>query len=542
MKSTQICTIALAAVLMAAPQGPSDGTLNGSWTIEGRVLLGNQPVPEATVLPQWGYAAVRSDQNGHYVLKGATPGNYIIYATKEHAGTSQTRSISVLPGSKTTSIDLTLDNSVAVSGKVLDSDGDALSGIGVVALVRTFRNGGLRFELKGHTATSDSGEFRIEDLAEGRYYLLATWASTARGLEPRPRTNPASVREPLVATVVNAFYPNADSFEGAVPLKLDTGEQRGGVNIVLNKVPTGCVFATVAQPPEVPQGGQRGTVSFQICQAIGDSYPTMAVGRIPVNQPTEVCGLPQASYRVFAVTQNQDPVTDGKKLKVNNFVRADFILGKRDVDLGTLYPEAGLPINGVIAWEGDHDQNALPAGISVALDQQGRPVYPGEVRISHPQADGRFLFESVLVDDYHLLVSGLPEGTYVKQADQRGRDVLRELVHPGNGDVHIAIAPDGAIISGQTVDADQKAVNDVTVILASEDHQPVQARQSDQNGHFRFASGVAPGKYRLAALAGLSEGEAYDPAIITNNLTGAIELELSPGATKNLNLMVRSAQ
>ena len=148
----------------------------------------------------------------------------------------------------------------------------------------------------------------------------------------------------------------------------------------------------------------------------------------------------------------------------------------------------------------------------------------------------------MLVDDYYLHVSGLPGGAYVKQADQRGRDALRELVRPGNGDLHITIATDGAVISGQTVDADQKPVNDAIVILTSEDRRTVLTRQSDQNGQFGFASGVAPGKYQLMALAGLSEGEEYDPGTITNNLTGATELELSPGATKNLNLTVRRAQ
>lgn len=513
------------------------------WTIEGDVFLGDHRVAQATVWPRGTeqLRAVDTDDKGHYVLTGSAPGTYAVYATKEHSGASRTRSVNVLPGTKTNSIDLHLDNTIAISGKVFDSDGTPLAAISVTALAKTFRDGVVRFDPKGNTTTNKAGEYTIDDLPEGRFYVSASQTSTVQSLKPRKRTNPGHEREPVAATMLKALYPNAESIEEATPVRLATGEHRSGVDIVLSKTLTVCLYATVA---DVPEAGPHGSATFQVFQAMGEMFPSVASGQVPLGDEIEVCGVPSGSYRVIATSANQDPVTDMRTFKTTGFVRTEVILGKRDVDLKTLYPQPGIGVRGVVMMRAnrDEDRPPIPPGISVALDQQGRPIYGGEDRIRRPGDDGQFLFDTVLPDDYRLRVSGLPSGYYVHDADQQGRDALRETVRPGRGDLHITLAPDGAIISGQTVDSDHQPVADAIVILANDEGRPLLTRQSDQNGQFQFISGIAPGKYRLLALVGLFEGEEQDAGVIGRNLSSAVKLDLASGAKQNLELIVRRMQ
>lgn len=533
-------SVAVVAALLAYQRVQQDGEVQKMWTVEGDVSVGSEPSAEATIWPRGAesLSAVKTDDNGHYILKGTIPGNYALYATKEKSGTSQIRSVNVLAGSRTSGIDFRLDNSIAISGNVFDSEGAPLVGVNVTALVKSFRNGVLRFEQKGHTGTNNSGGYRIADLAKGQYYLLASRALASGAPKPRKRPPPSAPdaeRPFVVATMLNSFHVNSDSVDGATPVRVSTGEQRSGVDIILNKVNTFCVYATVA---EVPGAGAHQSAAFQIYQMMGESFPTIASGKVILGEEIELCGIPPGFYKVVATTGNQDPVTDVQNYKTTGFTETEFVVSKREVDLKTLFPRPGIPIGGIVKLDGRRDDQPLPTGLSVILDQQARPIYAGEDRLRRPNDIGEFLFESVLVDDYRLRVTGLPNGHYIREATQNGRDALRESVSPGRGDIRIVIAPDGPTVGGQTVDAENQPVSDAIVILMSDDQKFAVTQQSDQKGQFQFSSGVAPGKYRLLALTGVFEGEEQSPDVVGANLRYAADLDLSPQTTKTINILV----
>ena len=534
-------TIALSVLIvttLSAFQTPTDAT-RGMWTIEGDVLVGSEPVADAMVTSrgpakgEW----VKTDEHGHYVFNGSAPGSYTISASKEGQGTAKDRSVGVIAGAKIHGIDLQLDGRATISGRVFDSDGAPLPA-GVVGLYSgTTIDGHWRLAYKGYTEISPSGEFELSDLKEGRYYIQAS-----RPLTADTRFHKYESKGPghaaVYGTMLTAFFPNADSIDSASPVNVKAGEQRHGVDISLKKVGTFCVTATVA---DVPGSPPHQTAGLAIYQVVGNFFPTVAGGLVAVGEKVEVCDIPTGAYRIIVGTvivsiASQDP--DAKTYKATGFDRTEFTVEKRDVDLKTLYVQPTVPLHGNIGIEGKSADRPFPEGINIALEQQGRPIYAGESRSARVDDHGEFLFEYAAVDNDLLHVTGLPAGYYVREALQEGRDVFRDTVNPAHGDLHVTIAPDGVVVTGQTVNSDNQPVNDAMVVLVGADDQ-LFTRQSDQNGKFSFDSGIAPGKYRLISLTGLYEGEERDPVVIGSNLSHAVELDLSPHASVSKSIVTR---
>ncbi len=96
-------------------------------------------------------------------------------------------------------------------------------------------------------------------------------------------------------------------------------------------------------------------------------------------------------------------------------------------------------------------------------------------------------------------------------------------------------------MSGQTVGDDSQPVRDALVFLAPKDGERFLKRQSDQDGHFEFTSGIGPGEYRLMALAGLLDGEDEDSTVVLGRLSQATEISLDPNAKLSVVLPVHNA-
>ncbi|PYX89808.1 MAG: hypothetical protein DMG67_14245, partial [Acidobacteria bacterium] len=66
-----------------------------------------------------------------------------------------------------------------IAGRVLDADGDAVSGATISAIRVFFANGKRQIERLSRMRSNDLGDYRLYDLPPGRYYLAAAIASSA---------------------------------------------------------------------------------------------------------------------------------------------------------------------------------------------------------------------------------------------------------------------------------------------------------------------------------------------------------------------------
>ena len=517
------------AVLMPAQQKSQP------WTVEGDVTSDQGPIQGATILSD-GPERIESastDAKGHYTLKGLRPGNFSIRAAKDGFGDAKPRSISVLPALQADHVDFQLTKGAVISGRVLDGEKNPLPGVMVVALVNAFHDGKRSFVVGGNATTDDLGEYRILDLGEQQYYVEVV----PEVLHPHKRPTAVAGEKPKQTQrqglVRNIFYPNVPTPTGASPIFLHWGEQREAVDLVLNRIGTFCISATVV--PAANDGSSPNAALF-LREVMPEWGASVARGKVKLGEEFEICGVPPGSYRIEADTWTE---VNSATFKLTGWVEMDFAISKADVELGTLHIVPPMTLQGKVTIEGARAEDPIPDGLVVSLDRNHRPNFYGENLKQPVRASGEFALENLLVHDYILHLSGLPKGYYLKEASQQGHDVLHDLVWPGRGELRVVLGADGPMISGNTVDKDNQPVHDAIVILASKDGPPVLlSQQADQDGRFQFNSGLPPGDYKLAALTGLVDGEAQDPEFVKTNFSDATELTLASKGSQSVSLTV----
>ncbi|MBI5281487.1 MAG: carboxypeptidase regulatory-like domain-containing protein [Candidatus Solibacter usitatus] len=474
-----------------------------------------------------------TDSAGHYQIRGSLPGNYRLTVEKDGTGGARPRSVNVLPGSHHQHVDIELLPEAILSGKVLDAEKRPVANSAVGAWVKSSKNGHVAFLQRGFSSSDDTGSYRIAELGEGHYYLIAL-AEPLRPRKRQPASENAAEAKPRIGPQRFSFYPNTTSWESSVSFGVGFGEQREGLDLVLGKTPTYCVFATVS--PVAGQAASAQSANLVIYVPIGASFVQVAQGSIRQGEELEVCGLPPGAYSAVAKT------FDAATKKATAFAKVEFVIVKRDVDLGTLHPIPGATLSGSIAVKDSSRESSLPSGIIVTLDLKSRPIAYGENRTGRVAESGHFSVEGAFVDDYGLIVSGLPDGYYVHQALQQGRDAWRGTVRPDGGDLQVVLGADGPVVSGQATDRKNQPVEDAIVALVPEGQEFGLVQQCDQRGQFRFSSGVRPGSYRIIALSGLLAGEEQNPDAIRAHLVHASTVDLAPRQQAVLAVTVRAAR
>ena len=160
--------------------------------IEGRTVnaMTGEPIQRASVtLAGSGANAVgrstKSDGDGRFLIENVRPGVYRLtaekvgflwqaYGARSTVGSAPPLNLS--PGQTLKGVEMKLTPQGVILGRVLDDEGDPLPRTSVIA----YRLGGLgtaqqsRQQIGGQAATNDIGDYRLANLAPGRYVLVAT--------------------------------------------------------------------------------------------------------------------------------------------------------------------------------------------------------------------------------------------------------------------------------------------------------------------------------------------------------------------------------
>jgi len=468
---------------------------------------------------------VTTDAKGYYKVTGVVPGQYFIQASKPGVGWAKARSVTVLAGTRIDRLDFRLAREAVISGRVLEKDKTPLQGADVLVVMKTLRSG--RFELRerAFTKTDDRGGYRISGLSEGAYYIqvLPQQLRVRASARSAPAVRQGGSWNGIPMTV---FYPGALSFSGAEPVRLHAGERREGVDITFERTPTYCITVTIAVPSAL-------TIYYPFSDA--PARP-VASGAVLAGQPSEVCGLPSGSYRGVAT------IFDRESKMMTGFVKTDFTIGRKDVELGVLQPAPATPVRGKITVQDARAEDALPEGIELYLGRHGRPLYNGEATGVSVKGSGEFELPNAFPDEYALALKGLPQGYYLREAAQDGRDIRRGPIRGGGGELRIVLASDGATIGGSVVDKEQRPLPDMPVFLLPKTGDEVFSGQSDLSGRFRFSTGVAPGEYRIFALSGVLDGEELDDDFLRLNAAGAVEVVVAARSSRMVVVEVRAVR
>lgn len=223
-----------AAALVADAQLPRELPVFGtdSLIIRGRVVadISGDPLPNARVEinPAAEHArVVLTDGEGHFVFVPERPGRYSLSAAKSGYARAQVSALR-----EPQDVEIRLPRGAAISGRVLDEFGDAVSQVRVTAEVQAptrlliARPGGVPIALStvATAETDDRGEYRLSGLSAG---------AVAVGVTVAPPVTLILAGAIRPAGMTKIYYPGALSVFEARFITVRPGDEQSGIDLVV---------------------------------------------------------------------------------------------------------------------------------------------------------------------------------------------------------------------------------------------------------------------------------------------------------------------
>jgi len=499
---------------VAFAQTPDRGVISGG-VVEAS---NNEPVRKAIVTLTWqgtprSWATSRTDSSGQFKFEGLPPGKYDLRATKPGEGTAIYGATSVRElgelitlkdGETRAGLKVRFLHSATISGRALDPHGDPAIAVSVT-LLKADRYLGERVLLPySGASTNDRGEYRLDDIAPGRYYLRA-----------RQRYG-FGIAEPLV----QQFLGGAWEWKDSAILNINGGENLTGVDFHMTSEPPVLVHGRVTGLPDT--GHNAEAIAIMLWQTNEDGEGYMGIP-YTVKAPDYAFSfdLTPGRYRIDASAQ-----IEGKSWTATQLI--DAFRASGDVILALA---AARDVKGTLRIEG---LGGPPAG-SFHIRLAHRGIGPS---ISAPvAADGTFTLAQVSPgDEWVMNINPLPPGAFLKVARLGNQDIRFARMHisPGSEDaVSIVISMNTAQVHGE-VDAGSGDSRRAGILLAPTGPYSTLIRfyyvaTTDGSGKFELKD-IAPGKYKIFALEKLEPAEFRTPEAASQLDPLGEEIDLAEGA------------
>jgi protocatechuate 3,4-dioxygenase beta subunit len=559
------------AVAQNTPSSPPTGAATAEpglkIRVEGTILsLNGDTVRKATVRlqgtatqpgqPPTSYVET-TDNGGKFAFDEVAPGRYTLSAEKPgfvttrygaRSNTSPGTQLVLAAGMEMKDVAIKMTPQGVIAGKVLDQDGDPVVGAQIQAMRSVYSGARKQLQPNGAATTNDLGEYRLSNLAPGRYYIVA---SDRRQLLVGPQERPGRAGEVEVGSITT-YYPNGTDASNAVLIDVAAGGEMRGIDIRLLK---GKVYTVRGKAVSTSSLPSPAMVSFRRRDDNSGLPPVLTGGSTSQLRPDGTFEfrniLPGTYVLQFA------PVNINGNSPANLTGRVEVTVNDANIDGLVLPLGPGPEIAGTLKLE-DGDISALlrPAQNSSAVAVAGNAVFalPGRLGIilASPESgastaqvkeDGTFRFNTVGTARYSLNVISLPPGTYLKSARYGGQDVTHALIDTTSGTggtLDLVLSSKAADIAGSVQNDKGDALAGVIVTLwpKTPDASPsggARPANTDQNGGFKF-QGLAPGEYYVAAWEELEPGLAASPDFLSHFTSEASTVKLAEGGHETRDL------
>ena len=534
-----------------------------------------------------------SDDRGAFSFEGVPAGRFELQAFKpgylrasygasrpNRAGTP----IVVSEGQTVADLTMTMARGGVITGVVRDARGRPLPGVNVRVLKLGYHPvTGERTLASQSTAsmsmTDDRGEYRAFSLPPGGYLVLVpgptpgpsgfsgeneirplTADDVRRAMQIAQSRGPAApiaapaaggTKEarpaPVRVNYAPVFHPGVTNISAAATIALGVSEERTGVDVTVDLVPTATISGRISSPSgDLPQG-----LWIQIVPAGADASMLAGAGlrgtsaQLNADGTYVAAGVPPGAYTIKAGTSlgggRGKPVPDGQTM----WAAADVQVGGQDLEIPlTLQP--GVPINGRVVFEGSPPTPAELQTLSfslVALGSGGTALWTGGGRVG---AEGRFSFASVTPNLYQFVprwsMPAADEKWTLKASTAKGRDAFESplRIDPGQPvEWTVTFTDKPAVLTGALQDRGGRAATDYYVVVFSSDRthwtpgsRRVRMTRPATDGAF-VARGLPAGEYFVAALTDLEPGEWNDPALLSQLAAAGVKVTLRDGETTN---------
>lgn len=583
MKTRWLVLLTAAVLLVQVPQKVSGQTAPESAAarclIEGRVVSAatGEPLKKvAIILATTGRGRGRStttNDQGQFSFRSLDPGGYRLIAVRTgyvrqaygdrtpgpYVGGGGTV-LNLRVGQEMKDILFRLVPAGAITGRVVDEDGEPLMEVQIQALRWNYVRGRRQLTPAGGAHTNDRGEYRIYNISPGRYYLCATYeGGYVGGYMSVTSGDDVSASEQGYAPV---FYPGIADPSQAAAVELRGGEDVSGINFMLVPQHTvhvsGRVFnAVTGQPARAVHVTVMGRSLTMRAWLSGDHDTTSDDqgmfhfrGILPGSYIVEAQWDGGPGQGPGTVITNDNGQRTVQYSRTHYSGRQQFEVGAADVEGLNLTIAPGTDVAGTLKVEGTLALNTRPPQASgnavVQRDRDGNetvvetvtaggrtmmmsrsnqmrvvlePIddislgnYTGAIK-----GDNTFSIGNVPEGTYRVNINGMPEGAYLKSARMGGQDVLESgliMTRGRRGSLDLVISAAAGRLDGTTLDSDGKPFMGARVVLVPDgDRRKIpnlyRTTSSDQYGRFTMRS-VPPGDYKLFAWESVEAGAYQD--------------------------------
>jgi protocatechuate 3,4-dioxygenase beta subunit len=417
------------------------------------------------------------------------------------------------------------------------------------------------------SASDDRGIYRIYGLAPGEFIISASVRSASADLRlvgpgeidwARQLTQPGSSPTPPPAAQTVGFatiyYPGTPDAAAASVVSLSPGEERTGIDISLQMVPTARIEGTIVDPD-----GRRATtaqVTLLPKIIVGDMFlsmprATVADGRFVA------AGVPPGSYVVTARGRGAGPVgapAGGRAgaAAPSLWAMTDITVSGQNLSGLELQLQPGLPLSGRVAFEsatGQKPANITSYRASLGPWRSGTGTSVGITVPAMPlEADGTFRFASVVPGRYGVSAYGgsSPPGEtpawVMKSVTASGRDVTDQPldIRPRDEPPEIVITFTDKVteITGTLLDPAGRPTSGLSIIVVPVNREfwnmnsrRIRPVTPASDGKFKLA-GLPPGEYYIAAVTDYEYSDLYDASFLEQLTAGAFKITLGEGEKK----------
>ena len=490
-----------------------------------------------------------TDAEGKFRIENVDPGSYRMSAERQgfvrqeygaRLNSMMGTTVTVAPAQELKDLNFKLIPQAVITGRVLDEEGEPLAHVQIQVMAQRFFRAKRQLMPTGGAQTNDTGEFRVADLAPGRYWVSATYRGRNMMFGEAPARNTADKpEEEYVAT----YYPGSIDQVSARPLDVQAGQEMPGIDIRIQKTRVYRIRGKVTGAPQPIRNVRLIMLPRDQVALMG--FFGGAGAMVKEDGTFEIGGVQPGSYYVAALPM-QGPQSVSGKVAVD--------VSRENVQNVTLVLGSGMTVKGSILIEGDVQQPEQARGkktsfgaVRVQLSViEGLPFGASGGTVKD---DGSFAIENVGPDRYRILALNLPEGTWLKSiraGDQEVLDTGLDLSSGVSGPVQITLGSGSGQISGKVQDAKQQAAPGSLVTLLpnpmkEERNDLYRITTTDQNGQFTL-QGVPPGEYRLYAWEDIEPGIYMDPEFLKPHESKAQKITIKANGQEQVSIAQISAE
>jgi hypothetical protein len=508
-------------------------------SIEGTVLNDRTglPLSRAHLVLRSGRAGVSpigvdTDDKGSFSIRDVEPARYSLSAARDGylasslcmMGTVRVQVFAI--GAKESIANLTfrLRPFAVMAGRISFDDGEPAMNTRVEAY-REYRSH-LRhgYATVGSATTNDRGEYRMFGLQPGSYLVSAT--------NERARVANEQTRETQAPRYATTFYTNTTKLSEAVPVRLEYGQEIGGIDIFLARVRKVKVHGRVISGVT----GEAVAASIALQSVDAHNTPSIALTAAATfdrDNRFELRDVTPGAYIIWAEGG------DGGKALVGH---APLTVGESDIDNVELTIEGERAGRAVLAVEGGVKLEAIVHLRFEPRNERGKVVDAA----GSAGVEG-FHFSLMGNDVYDLFVTNLPNDYYLSSVRVNGVDAMpfgiEGFAASAERPFEVVLDSRGGRVSGRVIGADDTLWSRASVALIPDPPkgrvQSYQEGSADENGSF-LLRGVAPGKYILVAWLDDPPCDYYDSDRLAGCRATGISVEVEESVQQNVELKMKA--